>query len=383
MVREVVPEREEVLALLALHLRPPPTQPPPPRSTEEDSLSVQLLTSCSTATQYAVSSPNQQKSEKRKRVHSTSSCSGVTIISTMSSTVHTPSPSESSSPYATAASAKDNASRLRENQRRSRARKKEYLTSLEARVQACQRAGVEANVEIQNAAKRVVRENVLLREILRNRGVGDDEIDRIIREGGEGGVNGESAVDGVMKVLGRRPCGGEPLLMEKLGGERFNDRRNSTGMLGARDAGDRVSRGSETPPCPPATGSGTCASAKVRREQRTERRGKKKTFNFFILVLIFSFLPNWLNYILDSESFYSPSLILVFIYFSQYHPPPTSQFLPAEKKQESWANSNALVIVFIPATSIPAITRVAAPDTPPPTAASASARIHPATLPVT
>jgi len=250
----------------------PPTQPPPREVQKRIASACNFLTSCSTATQYAVSSSNQQKSEKRKRVRSTSFCSGVTIISTMSSTVHTPSPSESSSPYATAASAKDNASRLRENQRRSRARKKEYLTSLEARVQACQRAGVEANVEIQNAAKRVVRENMLLREILRNRGVGDDEIDRIIREGGEGGVNGESAVEGVMKVLGRRPCGGEPLLMEKLGGERFIDRRNSTGMLGARDAGDRVPRGSETP-CLPATGSGTCASAKV-REQRTERRGR-------------------------------------------------------------------------------------------------------------
>ncbi|CUS15883.1 unnamed protein product [Tuber aestivum] len=179
----------------------------------------------------------------------------------MSNTIHTPSPSESSSPYTTAAGAKDNASRLRENQRRSRARKKEYLASLEARFQACQRAGVEANVEIQNAAKRVVRENLLLREMLRNRGVGDSEIDRVIREGGEESVDGESAVDGVLKVLGRRPCGGDPLPAVKLGDERFNERRNSTGMLAARDAGDRVARGNETS-CPPATGSGTCASAK-------------------------------------------------------------------------------------------------------------------------
>ncbi|RPB04147.1 hypothetical protein L873DRAFT_1759367 [Choiromyces venosus 120613-1] len=183
----------------------------------------------------------------------------------MSNTIHTPSPSASSSPYATAASAKDNASRLRENQRRSRARKKEYLTSLETRFQACQRTGIEANVEIQNAAKRVVRENLLLREMLRNRGVGDDEIDRVIREGGEGSINGESAVEGVMKVLGRRPCGGEPLSTEKLVDERYNDRRNSTGMIAARDAGDRTTRGGETS-CPPATGSGGCASAKCSPE---------------------------------------------------------------------------------------------------------------------
>jgi hypothetical protein len=205
----------------------------------------------------------------------------------MSGILHTPSPSDAStSPYpasstttikankpaagattTTSATAKDNASRLRENQRRSRARKKEYLSSLEARVQACQRIGVEANVEIQNAAKRVVRENLLLREMLRRRGVGDEEIDRALRDGGEEGDEGESAVEGVIKMLGRRPCGGvETVAVGVMGQERFLDRRNSTGMLAARDAGDRPrgggvgATGSETSCSPSSTG----ASAKVR-----------------------------------------------------------------------------------------------------------------------
>lgn len=94
-----------------------------------------------------------------------------------------PTSSTSSSATGSGGSAVVNASRLRENQRRSRARKKEYLVSLEARFQACQRTGIEANVEIQVAAKKVVRENKLLRAMLNRRGVTDAEINKTLKEG--------------------------------------------------------------------------------------------------------------------------------------------------------------------------------------------------------
>ncbi|KAI5779907.1 hypothetical protein DFH27DRAFT_365079 [Peziza echinospora] len=98
--------------------------------------------------------------------------------------------------------ATSNASRLRDNQRRSRARKKEYLATLEAKFQECQRMGVEASIEIQNAARAVVKENMRLKELLRKTGFGEEEIDRWIVEGGlEGG-----AVERVQSGLGRRPC---------------------------------------------------------------------------------------------------------------------------------------------------------------------------------
>ncbi|KAL7273521.1 hypothetical protein RUND412_003616 [Rhizina undulata] len=135
-----------------------------------------------------------------------------------------------------------NASRLRENQRRSRARKKEYLMSLETRFLACQRTGIEANIEIQNAAKRVVRENQLLRELLRRRGVLGPEVDKFVKDGGEGGCNGETAVEGVLKALVKRPCGGgdssfKPEPVERERKAAAGERRNSTGMIAARDAG--------------------------------------------------------------------------------------------------------------------------------------------------
>lgn len=175
---------------------------------------------------------------------------------TLNSSSVAPSPASStSSPTASVGgSAVVNASRLRENQRRSRARKKEYLLSLEARFQACQRTGIEANIDIQIAAKKVVRENLILRGMLKVRGVTDGELDKTLRDGGEGCANGETAVQGVLKVLGKRPCSGGPT----VGGTGMQckptgappppppppratatatatERRNSTGMVAARD----------------------------------------------------------------------------------------------------------------------------------------------------
>ncbi|KAF8421203.1 hypothetical protein EV426DRAFT_218705 [Tirmania nivea] len=95
-----------------------------------------------------------------------------------------------------------NASRLRDNQRRSRARKKEYVATLEAKYQECQRMGVEASIEIQNAARAVVKENSRLKELLKKVGLADEEIDRWLHEGGlESG-----AVERVQNSLGRRLC---------------------------------------------------------------------------------------------------------------------------------------------------------------------------------
>jgi len=95
-----------------------------------------------------------------------------------------------------------NASRLRDNQRRSRARKKEYVAALEIKYQECQRMGVEASIEIQNAARAVVKENSRLKELLKKVGLVDEEIDKWLLEGGlESG-----AVERVQNGLGRRPC---------------------------------------------------------------------------------------------------------------------------------------------------------------------------------
>ncbi|KAG9247370.1 hypothetical protein BJ878DRAFT_190959 [Calycina marina] len=67
--------------------------------------------------------------------------------------------------------------RIRENQRRSRARRKEYLGEVEARLQQCERLGVAASSDIQMVARRVAEENSQLRELLAKHGIGNDEVE--------------------------------------------------------------------------------------------------------------------------------------------------------------------------------------------------------------
>jgi hypothetical protein len=54
--------------------------------------------------------------------------------------------------------------RVRDNQRRSRARRKEYLQELEAKLRRWEASGVQASVDIQTAARAVQAENARLRE---------------------------------------------------------------------------------------------------------------------------------------------------------------------------------------------------------------------------
>ncbi|MCJ1393712.1 hypothetical protein MMC18_006588 [Xylographa bjoerkii] len=79
-----------------------------------------------------------------------------------------------------------NLARVRDNQRRSRARRKEHLHNTEKRLRELEREGVKVSTDIQKAARRVVEENIRLRAMLRQRGVEDVEIDESLR----GGVNG-------------------------------------------------------------------------------------------------------------------------------------------------------------------------------------------------
>ncbi|KAF4126842.1 hypothetical protein GMORB2_0579 [Geosmithia morbida] len=69
-----------------------------------------------------------------------------------------------------------NLARIRDNQRRSRARKREYLQELEHRLRVCELQGIEASTEVQVAARRVAEENRHLRGLLNRQGIGDDYI---------------------------------------------------------------------------------------------------------------------------------------------------------------------------------------------------------------
>ncbi|KAF2421112.1 hypothetical protein EJ08DRAFT_683112 [Tothia fuscella] len=65
------------------------------------------------------------------------------------------------------------ASRLRENKRRHRARQKEYVQDLERRVAQAQEQGMQATIAMQLTAQRVASENVRLRSFLRELGISD------------------------------------------------------------------------------------------------------------------------------------------------------------------------------------------------------------------
>jgi len=66
--------------------------------------------------------------------------------------------------------------RIRENQRRSRNRKKELIDDLQKRLQEYEKKGVAATLEMQRAARRVAHENAGLRSLLARHGVSEGEI---------------------------------------------------------------------------------------------------------------------------------------------------------------------------------------------------------------
>ncbi|KAF7502355.1 hypothetical protein GJ744_005996 [Endocarpon pusillum] len=73
--------------------------------------------------------------------------------------------------------------RNRENQRRSRARRKDYIQELEQRLRHYEVAGVKATAEVQAAARKVSEENSGLRSLLDMCGVDAGRIEEFLRTG--------------------------------------------------------------------------------------------------------------------------------------------------------------------------------------------------------
>ncbi|PHH69412.1 hypothetical protein CDD80_6751 [Ophiocordyceps camponoti-rufipedis] len=88
-----------------------------------------------------------------------------------------------SSPHCGPRQQKDNLARIRDNQRRSRARRREYLQELEQRLRVYELQGIEASTEVQMAARRVAEENRQLRELLNRHGVADNHIALFLQSG--------------------------------------------------------------------------------------------------------------------------------------------------------------------------------------------------------
>ncbi|OIW25738.1 hypothetical protein CONLIGDRAFT_708505 [Coniochaeta ligniaria NRRL 30616] len=88
--------------------------------------------------------------------------------------------------------------RARDNQRSSRARRKELIDELQQRLAVHERRGVQATLEMQQAARRVAQENERLRALLMRKGVTKDEVEEWLHG------SPEAAVDW------RRPVGRPP-----------------------------------------------------------------------------------------------------------------------------------------------------------------------------
>ncbi|KAM3459010.1 hypothetical protein MY3296_000157 [Beauveria thailandica] len=72
------------------------------------------------------------------------------------------------------------AERIRENQRRSRARRKEFVEGMQRRLDEYEKQGVEATLQMQQAARTVAIENSRLRLLLARRGVTNAEVDKFL-----------------------------------------------------------------------------------------------------------------------------------------------------------------------------------------------------------
>lgn len=89
---------------------------------------------------------------------------------------------------------KANLARIRDNQRRSRARRKEYLQELEARLRQCELHGIEASAEIQVAARKVAEENRKLRGLLALHGIDHDSTEAYLHSSPTGEIQLSSQI---------------------------------------------------------------------------------------------------------------------------------------------------------------------------------------------
>ncbi|PHH92217.1 hypothetical protein CDD83_8417 [Cordyceps sp. RAO-2017] len=78
---------------------------------------------------------------------------------------------------------KSNSARIRDNQRRSRARRREYIKELEQRLRRYESQRSTASAEMQMAARRVDEENKQLRELLNQYGISDHDIADFLQSG--------------------------------------------------------------------------------------------------------------------------------------------------------------------------------------------------------
>ncbi|KAF5021329.1 hypothetical protein F66182_6629 [Fusarium sp. NRRL 66182] len=97
--------------------------------------------------------------------------------------------------------------RIRDNQRRSRARHKEYVEGLQKKLQEYERRGVEATLEMQQAARSVAVENSRLRMLLGYHGVTNEDVEKFLQ-----GFPDQPASDAAKATISQSTAGQHPAL---------------------------------------------------------------------------------------------------------------------------------------------------------------------------
>ncbi|KAF4564840.1 hypothetical protein EYR40_011012 [Pleurotus pulmonarius] len=144
--------------------------------------------------------------------------------------------------------------RVRDNQRRCRARKKEYTASLEARLRDLEKKGAQASVVLQQQARKVLAENCLLRGLLTEKfRMSAEDIDAYLRIGRNGNQCGESAPSAVHNQQASSPAipvascskqeGNEPPSLCEM--TRSGDGSSHSSLLDVLDRGVPLAYGSD------------------------------------------------------------------------------------------------------------------------------------------
>ncbi|KAI9675949.1 MAG: hypothetical protein M1829_003187 [Trizodia sp. TS-e1964] len=120
---------------------------------------------------------------------------------------------------------KNSLTRIRDNQRRSRAKRKEYLVGLETKWRICELTGVEASAEIQNVARRVAEENKQLRSLLLQRGgMTEYQLDEILGYESENPENPSPTALLDKLLTTKKPCCSNNLELAPAGVTRSSDK---------------------------------------------------------------------------------------------------------------------------------------------------------------
>ncbi|OHF01720.1 hypothetical protein CORC01_02911 [Colletotrichum orchidophilum] len=113
-----------------------------------------------------------------------------------------------------------NAIRIRDNQRRSRARHKEFVDELQRKVQDYEKRGTQASLQMQKAARdvafensRLATENTRLRALLASRGVSNSEVDAHLQSFDDEGSKGSPSASNTTTLA---PILNTPILLEPL-----------------------------------------------------------------------------------------------------------------------------------------------------------------------